>query len=115
MPRGGQRPGAGRPKGASNQSTVHQRGETARAIEHHYKDGKSAEYHLSKLLLDAYLKKGEVQALIHLDNRLRGRPRESIEITGAGGGPVENRVYRASLATGAPALARRGRDDQAKG
>ena len=103
-PRGGARAGAGRPKGVSNAKTEERRRETAAAIEDHFKDGHSAEYHICQILLKA-ASAGDVQAAIHLDNRLQGRPRESLEVTGPGGGPIEQRIFRSRLSSGAPALA----------
>jgi hypothetical protein len=46
-----------------------------------------------------------LDALKHLDNRLQGRPREALEISGPGGGPIANRVFRARLSNGEDALA----------
>lgn len=109
-PRGGKRTGAGRPAGVSNAKTEERRRFTAAAIEDGLQDGRSAEYHVgARLWQEATDPKNEaavrLDALKFLDNRLQGRARESLEITGAGGGPIEQRVFRARLADGEQALA----------
>jgi len=108
-PRGGKREGAGRPPGVSNAQTEQRRRETAAAIEDAVQDGRPAEYHVAVCLwregttcIEAAVR---LDALKHLDNRLQGRPREALEITGAGGGPLEGRIFRARLASGEEALA----------
>jgi len=109
--RGGKREGAGRPAGAPNAGTARRREQTALAIEDHFEDGKSAEYHLARILLNELLDgklegPARVTAAIHLDNRLQGRPRESLELSGPNGGPIVGQhIFRSRLASGEDALA----------
>lgn len=108
--RGGARPGAGRPAGVSNEKTEERRRATAAAIEDTTGKGEKAEY-LIALEIWAIARNHDeeasvrLDALKHLDNRLQGRPRESLEVTGAGGGPLETRVFRSRLSSGEAALA----------
>ena len=109
-PRGGAREGAGRPAGVTNAKTEERRRETAAAIEDAANpDGRSAEYLIAKQLWKEATTCEEaavrLDALKHLDNRLQGRPREALEVTGLNGGPIDQRVFRARLATGEEALA----------
>jgi hypothetical protein len=108
--RGGKREGAGRPAGAPNTGTVRRREQTALAIEDHFGDGKPAEYHLATIILKELLDgtldgSARVTAAIHLDNRLQGKPREALELSGPSGGPIGQHIFRARLASGEEALA----------
>lgn len=108
--RGGRRPGAGRPAGVSNAATEERRRETAAAIEDLTpKDARRAEYLIAVQLWKLATGHAEdavrLDALKHLDNRLQGRPRESLEIAGPGGGPLLQRTFVARLASGEEALA----------
>jgi hypothetical protein len=109
--RGGKRRGAGRPPGVSNAKTEERRRLTAAAIEDAEKDaeGRPAEYHIAARMWREATTCDEaavrLDALKHLDNRLQGRARESLEVSGPGGGPLEQRVFRSRLSTGEEALA----------
>lgn len=113
-PRGGKRPGAGRPAGVSNAATEERRQETREAIVAYHKgapvkEGASAEYliglELCKVAATSEEDAVRLDALKHLDNRLQGRPREALELSGPGGGPLQQRVFRSRLAGGEAALA----------
>lgn len=103
MPRGGRRVGAGRPKGIPNVRSVQDRLDIALAFEDTFRDGKSPSFHITRILLSRALK-GDTTAAIHLDERYHGRVKYTVEMEGNPDKPVEQKVFTATLASGAPAL-----------
>lgn len=84
MPRhgpGGRRPGAGRPKGRKNARTL----EIEAAAKKYAADALKALHHVATKGLNESARVGAATALL---DRGYGRPRQSLEHSGEGGGPL---------------------------
>lgn len=83
---GGQRPGAGRPLGAKHRSTIEAKATLSELARAHTTD---ALHTLVTVAKEGSSDAARVSAAVALLDRGYGRPPQSVELTGANGGPVE--------------------------
>ena len=86
--RGGKRPGAGRPRGSSKRVTAEQYAELS-ALARQY--AKSAILALVKVATKGESEAARVSAATAILDRGYGKPAQSLEHSGPGGGPIEYR------------------------
>jgi len=88
-PRGGKRPGAGRPKGAKARATIEQKGTLEELARAHTA---TALMTLVTISTSGESEAARVSAANALLDRGYGKPRQAVEHSGADGGPIEHRV-----------------------
>lgn len=86
MAKGGKREGAGRPKGRRNKATIEQRGSLEELARSHTEAALTA---LVAIASGGESEAARVSAAIAILDRGYGKPRQSVELGGPDGGPIE--------------------------
>lgn len=98
-PRGGARPGAGRPKGVVNRATVAQKGTLEELARAHTKLALSV---LASVAEASESDSARVSAATALLDRGYGKPRQAVEVGGEQDNPIVHRIERMIVDTADP-------------